>query len=414
MANVTSSGNTTIKPTINTAKFMGSSHAAGNALSNQVQINTKSISSIKSVLDSETLKVSNLESQVGSHQSALEETNNILTDIGNALSLDFANRIAEVKDNISNTKAQKSRGKFGRAEGRLEGKEKKIGSALKGAESKAASPVQGIFGKIMSFLGLLGTGIAANAGFEWLKDDKNKKKLSTFFKIIQKNWKWMAGTAAILVGAKLLLDLGLVVGLIGGVLAALSNPVFLGVLAIAASGMGAKWMLDKVNEYYADDPTGKKNFVGAPIPGAPKDANPGDYFQDNKGKWWIKQDFDSSNGGWSGPRNKPPSAKILKMTGGVELQREGSINKVDNNSTVNQINKNTINKINKNIPNNKIDAISKKPGINLIPMDLPAITAKMPEISTPSGPATEAPDIASTNGADQYRYITSSIYGIFV
>ena len=56
----------------------------------------------------------------------------------------------------------------------------------------------------------------------------------------------------------------------------------------------------------------------------------------------------------------------------------------------------------------------KKPGINLIPMDLPAITAKMPEISTPSGPATEAPDIASTNGADQYRYITSSIYGIFV
>ena len=67
-----------------------------------------------------------------------------------------------------------------------------------------------------------------------------------------------------------------------------------------------------------------------------------------------------------------------------------------------------------NITNNKIDAISKKPGINLIPMDLPAITTKMPEISTPSGPATEAPDIASTNGADQYRYITSSIYGIFV
>ena len=96
------------------------------------------------------------------------------------------------------------------------------------------------------------------------------------------------------------------------------------------------------------------------------------------------------------------------------MQREGSINKVDNNSTVNQINKNTINKINKNITNNKIDAISKKPGINLIPMDLPAITTKMPEISTPSGPATEAPDIASTNGADQYRHITSSIYGIFV
>ena len=36
MANVTSSGNTTIKPTISAAKFMGSSHAAGSALENQI------------------------------------------------------------------------------------------------------------------------------------------------------------------------------------------------------------------------------------------------------------------------------------------------------------------------------------------------------------------------------------------
>ena len=52
-------------------------------------------------------------------------------------------------------------------------------------------------------------------------------------------------------------------------------------------------------------------------------------------------------------------------------------------------------------------------------MKLPAELAipeqvERPEISTPSGPATEAPDIVSTNGADQYRHITSSIYGIFV
>ena len=37
MANVTSSGNTTIKPTINAAKFMGSSHAAGSALENEIK-----------------------------------------------------------------------------------------------------------------------------------------------------------------------------------------------------------------------------------------------------------------------------------------------------------------------------------------------------------------------------------------
>ena len=117
----------------------------------------------------------------------------------------------------------------------------------------------------------------------------------------------MVDTAGVLIGIGLLLKAIAAIKVIGAVLAAIANPVFLGVLAIAASGMGGKWMLDKVTEYYADDPTGEKNFVGKPIPGAPKDANPGDYFQDDKGKWWIKQDFDSSNGGWGGPSNKPPS-----------------------------------------------------------------------------------------------------------
>ena len=126
MANVTSSGNTTIKPTISAAKFMGASHAAGNALSKQVQINTRSISSIKSVLDSETLKVSNLESKVGSHEKALEETNSILTDIGNALALDFANRITEGKEEVKGIQSQKSKKKFGRAESKVEGKGRKI------------------------------------------------------------------------------------------------------------------------------------------------------------------------------------------------------------------------------------------------------------------------------------------------
>ena len=154
MANVTSSGNTTIKPTINAAKFMGSSHAAGSALENQIRINTINISSIKSLLDIETLKVSNLESKVSSNQSVLEETNNILMDIGNALALDFANRLAEVKEDISNIKEQKSQGKFDRAESRIESKDKgkKVGNIFTQTASKAASPVQGIFSKIMSFV----------------------------------------------------------------------------------------------------------------------------------------------------------------------------------------------------------------------------------------------------------------------
>ena len=45
MANVTSSGNTTIKPTISAAKFMGASHAAGSSLENLIRINPINISS---------------------------------------------------------------------------------------------------------------------------------------------------------------------------------------------------------------------------------------------------------------------------------------------------------------------------------------------------------------------------------
>ena len=45
MANVTSSGNTTIKPPISAAKFMGASHASGSSLENQIRINTINISS---------------------------------------------------------------------------------------------------------------------------------------------------------------------------------------------------------------------------------------------------------------------------------------------------------------------------------------------------------------------------------
>ena len=276
---------TTIRPTINTAKFMGSSHAAGNALSKQVQINTRSISSIKSVLDSETLKVSNLESKVGSHEKALEETNSILTDIGNALALDFANRIAASKDDISNIKEQKSRGKFGRAENRLESKGKGAGNIFTQTASKAASPVQGLFGKILSFIKLLGTGIGINFASKWLQNPANMKKLVKVGEFITNNWKLIAG---VIVGGGLLIGLGGILGTLFSVFAILTNPIFLTLLglgavigggALIANKVGGKdnemsnKPLDRVNQF---DPTqsfkNKDNFQqkAFSLPPAPK------------------------------------------------------------------------------------------------------------------------------------------------
>lgn len=51
---------------------------------------------------------------------------------------------------------------------------------------------------------------------------------------------------------------------------------------------------------------------------------------------------------------------------------------------------------------------------NIVPINLPAITGKMPELPGAGGPATEAPNISSTNGIDPYRRLTPSIYGIYV
>tara|TARA_R100001443_G_scaffold108935_1_gene119904 strand:- start:1779 stop:3032 length:1254 start_codon:yes stop_codon:yes gene_type:complete len=417
VANVTSSGNTTIKPTISAAKFMGASHAAGSALENEIKNINLSLSTLAIKIKknfeninllSETIQNASLHSHTDNDDSdgdnkdnisnddnsKLDEINSILLDIGNAISLDFANRITENKEDISDTKKQKSKGKFGRAESGIEKqKQKKAGNIFTKTADKASSPLSGIFGKLLQLGGILGTGALVNAAFEWLKNEENQEKMSTFFKIIKKNWKWMLGTAGVLIGIGLLLKAIAAIKVIGAVLAALSNPVFLGVLAIAASGMGAKWMLDKVTEYYDNDPTGKKNYVGAPIPGAPKDANPGDYFQDSKGKYWIKQNFDSSNGGWSGPRDKPPSKRTLKFTGGVNLT-SGSINKVD-----------------KDI---KVDTISKKSGMNFIPINLPTITKNQPQLPSISSVATNVLHISSKNVSDPYRQLTPDIYGIYV
>lgn len=53
---------------------------------------------------------------------------------------------------------------------------------------------------------------------------------------------------------------------------------------------------------------------------------------------------------------------------------------------------------------------------NIIPINLPDIVRPMPEIPDPQsgGEATESPMVSSLNGADHYRHLTASVYGIYV
>ena len=356
---------------------MGASHAAGSSLENQIRINTINISSIKSVLDSETLKVSNLESKVGSHEKALEETNSILTDIGNALALDFANRIAAAKDDISNIKEQKSRGKFGRAENRVEGKGKKVGNIFTQTASKAASPVQGFFSKILSFIGLLGTGIGLNFASKWLEDPKNRKKLVKVGEFVTNNWKLIAG---VIVGGGLLIGLAGILGTLFSVFAILTNPIFLTVLGLGAVLGGGAFLMNKMNKDLPEQVTTVEEFseqkdksrLNIPMSKAYTDAYSGGALTFNKG------------GIVPGSGNTDTVPAML--TPGELVIPKQIVQKLSQNPR-------------------------RQPTITTINMP-PIIKGSVPKGE--SNVATAVPNIPSANPADPYRQLTPNMYGIYV
>ena len=100
----------------------------------------------------------------------LAETNLILSDIGNALALDFANRVAEEKRSIANRKQALSRSKFAAKESALEGT-KKVGSFITGSAKKLlnVTGLGGIFGGIWKFLRLILIGIAGTSLIKWIQ-----------------------------------------------------------------------------------------------------------------------------------------------------------------------------------------------------------------------------------------------------
>lgn len=111
----------------------------------------------------------------------LAETTSILTDIGNALALDFANRITENKRRISNRRRALARAKFFDKENTLEGV-KKVGGFVKNTGEKLlqATGLGGIFGKIWKFIKFLFVGIAATTLIKWIKDGGIGRLKDTF------------------------------------------------------------------------------------------------------------------------------------------------------------------------------------------------------------------------------------------
>ena len=161
-------------------------------LRDKIAINAKKITIIKKILQ-------NHASTLGQKLpgSELDDIGKGIQDIGNALSLDFANRITEHKGEINKLKLGANKQELADEEAGLEKKRTNIFSGIKETAAKIMAPATSMFDKIKEFLLTIFAGQLVTGAFAWLKDPKNQKALQGFFNWVQKHWKWIAGAAIV-------------------------------------------------------------------------------------------------------------------------------------------------------------------------------------------------------------------------
>lgn len=181
------------------------------------------------------------------------------------------------KDKQDKVKRAQSKNKLKKEESQLEKSSKKLGSSIAKASDKILSPVKGIFGQIMDFVGTLVLGIGANAIFKWLENKENQEKVQGWFNWIKDHWKWVAAGIGVLfalplVGAiaGVISTIGTLIGVIGALatplLGLMLNPLFWAVLATVAGALAIPFIADKINadkrkELYGEGNMSKGLFV---------------------------------------------------------------------------------------------------------------------------------------------------------
>ncbi len=305
----------------------------------------------------------------------LSEVNAVMQDIGGALALDFANRIAEQKRDNKALKAQASADRRSSAESSLESTKKigkGVGSGL-GTVGKAATGLS--FGGILNAAKLLAAGVAINALWP------NIKKI---FDWTMNNLDKILLVGGALVGLNLLGGLGGIislVGLIGGAK----------VLAILALIGGATWLAHKIGG--TDREMSKK----------PLDrVNQFDYSQSFKDKDNFQQ------------KAKKEAEKNLEKTSGggtfrAPMFHDGGIV----GGATNEIPA-ILERGEAVIPKELVASLSQKPGINLIEMDLPPIRIPPKEKKVAMEETTTVNAISSINVLNPYMTKTPELHGILV
>ena len=128
--------------------------------------------------------VKNIQSGIGI-QKLLEQSNKILSQIKQQLSLDFLSRINEEKKELAENKKRIAAEK-------VKDKEKKIESGgkglLGGTLSAVVAPAKSIFQKLLDFFSIILTGILVNTAFKWLQKPENQEKLKKFFQFLKDYW----------------------------------------------------------------------------------------------------------------------------------------------------------------------------------------------------------------------------------
>ncbi len=123
-------------------------------------------------------------------KDSLQETTTILNDIGNAMSLDFADRIKKERELLQKTRKKKLDAKRKAAEKSVETSkdlEKKGGKTV----DKIKKPVLTLMDRIKSMLTFLILGFISAPAVKWLR--KNVQAIDSFFEFFKRHWATILG-----------------------------------------------------------------------------------------------------------------------------------------------------------------------------------------------------------------------------
>ena len=396
----------------------------GMGLEGRVSNNEKKITLLKNIFKAQredigeriTPKISNLE-------LSLNETTEILNTITDKLSIDMSQRLQDQKALFDAQRKQNLDDKKDKAEKNLEEKKKsKIGSSI---AKTVVKPFGDLFNNLLNLAGILGGGLLATNLIGNLNNEEFQQKLEDIFNWTEKNWKTLAIGAGILGGiiiggaiASFISSMGVVIGIV-------TNPLFLLALGvIGLSALGDK-ILDKVTDYYRNDPDGSKNFVGNPPPNAPKNPTRGDFYVDNEGNIWRFDAglSDSSHGGWVSTGN---INSLNKLNQNNSLPEEGTFtdlfgNEYTRRNRTEEYNQNLLDDqsgaslLNFAVKNEELKKLIKEKNLKPSIIELPPIdltNSKRNMIGKMSNnPATGIPDISSMNFANPYMEEIPDLFG---